>query len=124
MDFCLINANFTNSIEENKRLENVEVKLNRFKRLSDRIVTDDEITKIMQLLRTSKAIRYPKKMLEPAKLVAEKESLVLKTPMNAWLLYNGFNNPLNHFETQLLPEEVSKIDSRVLATIEKTLSLN
>ncbi len=107
-----------------KRLENIEVKLNRFKKLSDRQVTPDEITQIMHTLRTSNTIRYPKKMLDSAKLIAEKEMLILDTPMNAWLLYNGFNYPLNHYETKLLPEEASKIDSRVLTTIEKTLALN
>ncbi|MFK7979289.1 MAG: DUF932 domain-containing protein [Saprospiraceae bacterium] len=107
-----------------KKLENVEVKLEQFKRLSDRVVTPDELIKIIHAVKASPSIKYPRKMIEPAKLIAEKEALQLKTDLNAWLVYNGFNNPLNHFETKLLPEEISKIDSRVLRTIEKTLSLN
>ena len=107
-----------------KKLENIEVKLEQFKRLSDRVVTPDELTKIIHAVKASPNIKYPRKMIEPAKLIAEKEALQLQTDLNAWLVYNGFNNPLNHFETKLLPEEISKIDSRVLRTIEKTLSLN
>ena len=107
-----------------KKLENVEVKLEQFKRLSERRVTPDELTRIIHAVKTSPGIKYPKKMIEPARLIAQKEALELDTPVNAWLVYNGFNNPLNHFETKLLPEEISKIDSRVLRTIEKTLSLN
>jgi hypothetical protein len=63
-------------------------------------------------------------MITPAQLIAQKEAVELKTPLNAWLVYNGFNNPLNHFETKLLPEEITRIDRRVLRTIEKTLTLN
>ena len=107
-----------------KKLENVEVKLEQFKKLSDRVVTPDELTRIIHAIKTTPSIKYPKKMIEPARLIAEKEALQLQTDLNAWLVYNGFNNPLNHFDTKLLPEEVSKIDSRVLKTIEKTLSLN
>ena len=107
-----------------KKLENIEVKLLRFKTLSERQVTPDEIDSIMNLIRTSPTIKYPRKMLDSARLIAQNESLKLDTPMTAWLLYNGFNNPLNHYDTKLLPEEASKIDSRVLRTIEKTLSLN
>ena len=107
-----------------KKLENIEVKLDQFKKLSDRVVTPDELTKIIHTIKTTPNIKYPRKMIEPARLIAEKEALQLKTDLTAWLVYNGFNNPLNHFETKLLPEEISKIDSRVLRTIEKTLSLN
>jgi len=107
-----------------KKLENIEVKLEQFKKLSDRVVTPDELTKIIHAVKASPSIKYPRKMIQPARLIAEKEALQLKTDLNAWLVYNGFNNPLNHFETKLLPEEISKIDSRVLRTIEKTLSLN
>ncbi len=107
-----------------KKLENIEVKLEQFKRLSERRVTPDELSRIIKIIKTTPSIKYPRKMIEPAKLIAEKEALQLKTPLNAWLVYNGFNNPLNNFETKLMPEEVSKIDSKVLRTIEKTLSLN
>ena len=107
-----------------KKLENIEVKLGQFKKLSDRVVTPDELTKIITTIKTTPNIKYPRKMIEPARLIAEKEALQLKTDLNAWLVYNGFNNPLNHFETKLLPEEISKIDSKVLQSIEKILSLN
>ena len=59
-----------------------------------------------------------------ANFLAPLDMLVqLGASMSAWLLYNGFNYPLNHYETKLLPEEVSRIDKRVLGVIEKTLAL-
>lgn len=107
-----------------EKLDSLEVKLEQFKRLTERRVTPDELTKITHAIRTNNSIKYPKKMITPAQLIAEKEAMQLKTPLNAWLVYNGFNNPLNHFETKLLPEEATRIDRRVLRTIEKTLALN
>ena len=107
-----------------EKLDNINSKLERFKALSDRQVTTDEMTKILQAIRSSPTIKYPKKMIDSARLMAQKEEIQLDTPMNAWLLYNGFNYPLNHYETKLLPEEASKIDQRVLRVIERTLSLN
>ncbi|GEM_PF-1400773 len=107
-----------------KKLENMEVKLDEFKRLSDRIVTPEELKKITEEIRTKSGIKYPKKMIDSAVLNAKKEMYQLGAKMSAWLLYNGFNYPLNHYETKLLPEEVSRIDKRVLGVIEKTLALN
>jgi len=107
-----------------RKLENMEIKLDQFKRLSDRIVTPEELKKIALEIRTKTAIKYPKKMIESATLRAQKESYQLGAPLSAWLVYNGFNYPLNHNETKLLPEEASRIDKRVLGTIEKALALN
>ena len=59
-----------------------------------------------------------------ASLIAQRESAELRTPMNAWLLYNGFNNALYHAESKLLPEERERVDRRVLAVIENELSLS
>ena len=107
-----------------KKLENMEIKLDQFKRLSDRMVTSEELTKITNEIRTKIAIKYPKKMIDSAVLTAQKETYQLGVPLSAWLVYNGFNYPLNHYETKLLPEEASRIDRRVLGVIEKTLALN
>ena len=68
--------------------------------------------------------QIPKKMIDSAVLNAKKEMYQLGAPMSAWLLYNAFNYPLNHYETKLLLEEVSRIDTRVLGVIEKMLFLN
>ena len=107
-----------------KKLEQFEVKLEQFRKLTDRRVTPDELTMIVKKIRSNPSIKYPKKMIEPARLIAQKEAAELNTPLNAWLVYNGFNNPLNHFETRLLPEEAARIDKKVLRSIEKTLSLS
>jgi len=107
-----------------KKLENMEVKLDQFKRLSDRIVTPEELAKITEEIRTKPGIKYPKKMIDSAVLTAKKERYQLGSQLSAWLVYNGFNYPLNHYATKLLPEEVSRIDKRVLGVIKKTLSLN
>ena len=107
-----------------KKLEKLEIKLDQFKKLSDRIVTPEELKKIALEIRTKPAIKYPKKMIDVAVLTAENESLKLRTPLSAWLVYNGFNNPLNHTETKLLPEEATRIDRRVLQVIRKSLALN
>jgi len=107
-----------------EKLEKLEVKLDQFKKLSDRIVTPEELKKITEEIKTKTAIKYPKKMIDSAVLTAQKETYQLGVPLSAWLVYNGFNYPLNHYETKLLPEEVSRIDKRVLGVIEKSLSLN
>jgi len=107
-----------------KRLENMEIKLDQFKMLSERIVTPEELTKIAAEIRTKPGIKYPKKMIDSAVLTAKKERHQLGSQLSAWLVYNGFNYPLNHYATKLLPEEISRIDKRVLGVIKRTLSLN
>ena len=107
-----------------KKLEKMEVKLDQFKKLSDRIVTPEELTKIAKEIRSKSTLKYPKKMIDSATLRAQKESSELGTPLSAWLVYNGFNYPLNHYETKLLPEEVSRIDKRVLQLINQQLALS
>ncbi|MEM6338969.1 MAG: DUF932 domain-containing protein [Pseudomonadota bacterium] len=107
-----------------EQIETIEIKIERFKKLTDRVVTPQELETILKTVKESKSIKYPAKMLQSAKYIAQKEAAKLQTEMNAWLVYNGLNYPLNHHETKLLPEEASKIDSKVLASIEKTLSLN
>ena len=107
-----------------KKLEKLEIKLDQFKKLSDRIVTPEELKKIALEIRTKPTIKYPKKMIDVAVVTAQKESYKLRTPLSAWLVYNGFNNPLNHTETKLLPEEATRIDRRVLQVIRKSLALN
>lgn len=107
-----------------KQIEEIEVRVERFKKLTDRMVTPSELDTILKTIRENKSIKYPAKMLQSVRYIAEKEAAVLQTDMSAWLVYNGLNYPLNHHETKLLPEEASKIDARVLSSIEKTLVLN
>ena len=107
-----------------KKLEKMEIQLDQFKKLSNRIVTPKELEKIKEEIRSKADIKYPKKMIESAGLRAQIESLELNTHLSAWLIYNGFNYSLNHKETKLLPEEASRIDHRVLQTIKKSLALN
>jgi len=100
-----------------KKLEKLEIKLDQFKKLSDRIVTPEELKKIALEIRTKPTIKYPKKMIDVAVVTAQKESYKLRTPLSAWLVYNGFNNPLNHTETKLLPEEATMFKKTTLNSI-------
>ena len=79
---------------------------------------------IVKKIRSSSLIKYPRKLIPSAPLIAEKEALQLNQPLNAWLVYNGFNNVLYHSDGKLLPEERERIDTKVLQTIERTLALD
>lgn len=107
-----------------KELDKIEIRLDRFKRLTDRKVTTEEMHGVVKKIRASATIKYPMKLVPTAPLIAQKEAAQLDMPLSAWLLYNGFNNALYHSEGKLLPEERERIDRRVLKVIEKELSLN
>lgn len=95
-------------------LMNVKSKLDEFKRMADRQMTPDELDTLLEDFKTSHSIQYPKRLLETVPEIIGKEQEILKTPLNAWLVYNGFNNALMHAETKMLPEDKEKIDRRVL----------
>lgn len=107
-----------------KQLDKMELRLEQFNQLTNRLITPTEMGTITAKLRDSNSIKYPKKLVSIGPLIAEKEAAQLGIGLNAWLLYNGFNNALYHSDGKLLPEERERIDRRVLGVIEKELSLN
>ena len=107
-----------------EQLEQMEIKLDRFHRLTDRRVTTREMDDIVEKIKESYTIRYPKRLIDSAPVIAQREASQLRSDLNAWLVYNGFNNALYHSENRLLPHEREQIDGRVLNVIEKTLALS
>lgn len=99
-------------------LLNVKNQIEQFKAMSDRPMTSKELEAIMEHFKESKAINYPKRLIEEVPEIIGKEIEILKAPMSAWLVYNGFNNALMHADTKMLPEEKEKIDRRVLNFIQ------
>ena len=103
-----------------KQLEKATFQLEKFKRLTDRRLLPREIDELVKKVAGTK---YPKKLLPSAPEIAQREAAELGTGLNAWLLYNGFNNALWHSEGKLFPEERERIDRVVLKTIETHLQL-
>ncbi|MEP2469921.1 DUF932 domain-containing protein [Ekhidna sp.] len=97
-----------------KDLLNIKMKIEEFKRMADRQMTGEELDALLEEFKTSKSIQYPKRLLEEVPEIIGTEQEILKAPLSAWLVYNGFNNALMHADTKMLPEEKEKIDRRVL----------
>ena len=106
-----------------KDLKRIDTRITRFKHMTDRRVTPDELIQITETIRKSRTIEYPTKLVDQAPLIAQKEAAELQQPLNSWLVYNGFNNILYHSRGKLLPERREKIDQKVLQTLESILEL-
>jgi hypothetical protein len=81
------------ALENNKKLNK------RYLQLVERAITPEEVNEVMTIVKESKGndILFPKKKAELALSIAKAEAeSMYGGEMNAWLLYNGFNNVINH----------------------------
>jgi len=104
-----------------QKLATIESSLVSLKELSQYPVTRPQLalirSELSRLDRHSK-LRFTEEDIDIALQTARREANLLHSPMNAWLLYNGINNPINHAVTRyLLPEEVRAIDEQILAIV-------
>lgn len=107
-----------------KRLDELDERFNKFRKLNERVVTGKELNLIMETIRKPRD-GFPKKILPEVTGIMYQEATKLKVEPNAWLLYNGFNNLLNHDPRIGLTLDVrEKIDRDVLSAIRYHLSLN
>ncbi|WKN46410.1 DUF932 domain-containing protein [Tunicatimonas pelagia] len=100
-------------------LEDISYRVERFKRMTDRRVTPDELEEITEIIRKRKQLKYPAILVDQAPIIAEKEAAQLGVPLNSWLVYNGFNHALYHSRGKLLPDERERIDRNVLRTMQQ-----
>lgn len=64
---------------------------------------------------------FPKKQIETALNIAQREARQLKQNLTLWLAYNGFNHVLNHDKsTKMTQIEKSKLDGKLINSIHKT----
>lgn len=108
------------------KLDSLDVQLNQFRTLTERKVTGKEIEEIVERMREfTHRDAFPKKILPEVPLKVYEEAEQLNTVPNAWLLYNGFNNFLNHDERIGSGMDVrERVDKNVLRIIREELSLN
>lgn len=121
----------TESIEANVktimgRLDDIDVQLQQFRKLTERRITGLEMEQIMEKIRELKFHdAFPKKLIPEVSLKVYQEAETLSSEPNAWLLYNGFNYFLNHDERIGAGLDiVERIDRNVLKIIHKELALN
>lgn len=121
----------TESIEANVttilgRLDDIDVQLQKFRKLTERRITGLEMEQIMEKIRELKFHdAFPKKLIPEVPLKVYQEAETLSSEPNAWLLYNGFNYFLNHDERIGAGlDTIERIDRNVLKIIHKELALN
>lgn len=101
-----------------RELESIGEKINRFKAMTDRQITPDEMSELLERIEKNKGLGYPKKSLREVPMIVLSEKEQLGTPLNSWLLYNGLNNALFKAESKKPHEERVKIDANVLRLVE------
>lgn len=109
-----------------KRLDELDNSLQQFRKLTERRVSSKEIDGIMEKLREFKHNdSFPKKLLSEVSMKVHQEVEQLNSEPNAWILYNGFNNILNHHPSVGLAMDIKeRVDRNVLRLIRQELSLN
>lgn len=109
-----------------KRLDELDISLQQFRKLTERRVSSKEMDGIMEKLREFKNNdSFPKKLLSEVSMKVHQEVEQLNSEPNAWILYNGFNNILNHHPSVGLAMDIKeRVDRNVLRLIRQELSLN
>lgn len=78
-------------------LSAMDVQINKYKKLQERFLTYREITEFIEQVGKSKEREaFPKGLLKEVFPIVERESSLLNSAPNAWLLYNAFNFHINH----------------------------
>lgn len=109
-----------------RKLNDLDGSIQQFRKLSERRVTSKEMDEIMVKVREFKHNdSFPKKLIHEVSLKIHEEAEALSTEPNAWLMYNGFNNVLNHHPAVGLAMDIKeRVDRNVLRLIRQELSLN
>ncbi len=92
-------------------------RLSEFRRLADRRVLPDELNEMMEVVKKNKSLNFPVRNIGKVPSIAINEAKRLDVDLNAWLVYNAFNNVLNHSDTRLFPHEKERIDKNVLSYV-------
>lgn len=109
-----------------KALEENKAVADKYRKLVERPVTPAELDEIMAFMKDTKDAKFlfPKKKIDHSVGVAKAEAETLYGgELNAWLLYNGFNNTINHnldWEFRYL----QKTDEQVLSMLTDKLNIS
>ena len=99
-------------------LLDVDLQLNRFKKLTERILLPKEVEDIKEAIREKTS--FPKKLLDDSAdiLIKEMRELNIQDP-NCWLAYNSYNYILNHADIKMHEEFRKRADQQVMSEIYK-----
>ena len=100
----------------------MDVQIFKYKKLQERFLTYNEITDFIEKAGKSKEREaFPKGLLKDVFPIVERESSLLNTAPNAWLLYNAFNYHINHnVKIGLDLKSKEKMDSLIYEDIQST----
>lgn len=107
-----------------EELEEMEIQTADFKKLARRQLSRLEMDWTVREMNQSRQFRFPRRMSRRAILTASLEADQLNSPMNAWLLYNGFNYTLNHLPFAFGNQNLRQLDQHVLKIIYKVTRSN
>jgi hypothetical protein len=83
-----------------KFLEQVDIPMARFKKLTDRRLTSKELDELRESIR--KRTQFPKRLIGASEGVLLREQNLLSSEVTGWLAYNAYNNLLNHADIRCI----------------------
>ena len=117
------NGNILLASDLGKSFEESKTKIEQFKRMNERILTEDEIE--MMNLQVQEFKAFPKKKIELVGSIMKKEEEVLGVDgPTAWLYYNAINNIIEHeIPSSYFLSDKEKLDNQSLSMIKRYLEL-
>ena len=97
------------------QIDEAKSKIQKFEKLRERALTTKEAQEALEFVKEQKTM-FQVRQLETVEQIYNSEITKLgETEGNAWLLYNGFNNVLNHsYNETVTPQQITEIDTRML----------